>query len=180
MTHQPIDRSIVIGAASRHGSTTDIAARIARTLRQELPPHWSVQLANLSDISAFDDADAVVLGSAVYFGHWLRPALEALRRVKDAPLLDLWLFSTGPISPDMSENARIITADEMIEKGYATDHMVFAGRLDASQLSWWERLTVRVVGAASGDRRDWAAVDDWASSIAKQVTAAAATSEGLP
>lgn len=171
------DRSVVIAAASRHGSTTDIAARIERTMREHLSSRWAVKLADLSDLRTFDDADAVVLGSAVYLGHWLRPAIKALHEVKDAPLLDLWLFSTGPISDDVSENARVITADEMVEKGCAAEHMVFAGRLEAADLSWWERLIVRAVGATSGDRRDWEAVDDWATSIAGQLTDGVAASE---
>jgi len=167
-------RTVVIAAASRHGSTMDIAARIESTMREHLSPQWSVKLADLSDPLAFEDADAVVLGSAVYLGHWLRPAIKALHEVRDAPLLDLWLFSTGPISDDMHENARVITADELVESGCATEHMVFAGRLDTSHLSWWERMAVRAVGAAAGDRRDWSAVDEWAMSIAAQLMASVA------
>ncbi|MET0448679.1 MAG: flavodoxin domain-containing protein, partial [Aeromicrobium sp.] len=162
MTDPTGSRTVVIGAASRHGSTTEIAVRIEHTLRERLSPAWTVTLADLSDLRTFEDADAVVLGSAVYLGHWLRPAIKALHALGDAPLLDLWLFSSGPISKDMSENARIITADEMVEKGCATDHMVFAGRLDTARLSWWERLAVRAAGAVSGDRRDWTQVDAWA------------------
>lgn len=167
--------TVVVAAASRHGSTAQIAERIEDTLRVQLSDEWSVRLADLADPRTFEGADAVVLGSAVYLGHWLRPAIKALHVVKDAPLLDLWLFSTGPISDDMSENARIITADEMVDAGCATQHMVFTGRLDVERLSRWERLVVRALGVISVDRRDWAAVDDWTTGIAAQLTAAVAT-----
>lgn len=177
MTNLPTGHTVVIGAAGRHGSTAGIAARIETALRQRLSSHWCVKRADLLDLREFEDADAVVLGSAVYFGRWLRPATKALRALKDAPSLDLWLFSTGPISDGMGENIDVINADEMVASGYATDHMVFAGRLDTQHLSWWERLAVRAVGASSGDRRDWSAVDDWAASIANRLTDAAAVSE---
>lgn len=167
--------TVVIAAASRHGSTAQIAARIESTMRRELSTDWIVRLADLADPRPFEGADAVVLGSAVYLGHWLRPAITALHAVKDAPLLDLWLFSTGPISDDVIENTRIITADEMVDSGCAADHVVFAGRIDVTELSRWERLVVRALGVVSADRRDWQAVDDWAIDIADQLTAAVTT-----
>lgn len=179
-SHPPRRRTVVVAAASRHGSTAEVARRIEETLREQLSPWWDINLSDLSDLRDLEDADAVVLGSAVYLGHWLRPAIKALHQVKDAPLLDLWLFSTGPISDDTIENSRVITADEMVDAGCATEHMVFAGRLDVARLYWWERLAVRAVGAGSGDRRRWPDVDDWAVSIADQLTASVATIEPLP
>lgn len=169
--------TVMVAAASRHGSTTEIAARIDRTLREQLSTGWDVRLVDPSDLPVFEQADAVVLGSAVYLGHWLRPAIRALHAVKDAPLLDLWLFSTGPISADLNENASVITADEMVESGCATEHKVLAGRLDTEHLFWWERLVARAVGAVSGDRRDWTVVDDWAAHIADQLIDAVATTD---
>jgi menaquinone-dependent protoporphyrinogen IX oxidase len=45
-----------------------------------------------------DGYDAVVLGSAVYAGHWLKPAREPVGRLgtflADRPV---WLFSSGPV-----------------------------------------------------------------------------------
>lgn len=171
------ERTVLVAAASRHGSTTEIAARIAQVLRENLTAPWQVEVADLADLRSMDDADALVLGSAVYLGHWLRPAIKALHQVREAPVLDLWLFSSGPVSDELTENDRVITADEMVEAGAAREHMVFSGRLQSSRLSWWERLAVRVVGAASGDRRSWAAVDDWATSIAAQLRASTASTE---
>jgi len=177
MTDGARARRVVVAAASRHGSTADIAARIEGTIREHLASGWVVETVDVSDLRSFEDADAVVLGSAVYLGRWMRPAVKALHFVKDESLLDLWLFSTGPVSDDVRENESVITADEMVAKGHATEHMVFAGRLDPSRLAWWERLTLRIVGAVAGDRRDWAAVDAWAISIAGQLADAPSTTE---
>lgn len=170
-------RTVVVAASSRHGSTAAVATRLAGVLSEQLSDRWTVEQVDPSDLERFDDADAVVLGSAVYLGHWMRPAVKALRHVKDAPLLDLWLFSTGPISDVTSENDRVIQADEMVESGCAVEHRVFGGRLDTSSLARWERLAVKAVHAVSGDRRDWTAIDEWAASIAIQLTHAVADSE---
>ena len=149
----------------------------AALLTADLSGRWTVQQSDLSDLRALEGVDAVVLGSAVYFGHWMRPAVRALHQVKDDPLLDLWLFSTGPVSIDLEENDQLATADRAVESGCATEHVVFGGNLDATTLHWWERRIVSAVHAAGVDRRDWRAVDDWAHSIAHQLTHAIASSD---
>ena len=164
-------RTVAVAAASRHGGTCEIADRISATLDAELPESWCVVRADLRDLRAFDDADAVVLGSAVYFGHWMHAAGRALSYVKDAPLLDLWLFSTGPISEADSEAAQVPSADAMAANGLAVEHQMFGGRLDTSLLGWAERAAVRAVHALPGDHRDWEQVDDWARHIARQLAA---------
>ena len=163
-------RTLVVAASSRHGGTCEIADRLASTLQVDLPLGWTVTRPDLSDLRVFDNADAVVLGSAIYYGHWMRSAAHALRYLEDAPLSDLWLFSTGPVSDVESENAQVISADAMVASGQAIEHQVFGGRLDTSQLSWLERTVVKAVHAIPGDHRDWDQVDDWAHHIAQQLS----------
>ncbi|VXC12000.1 flavodoxin domain-containing protein [Aeromicrobium sp. 9AM] len=171
-------RTLVVAAASRHGGTCEIADRLAWTLGNDLPLGWRVIRPELSDLRALDDADAVVLGSAIYYGHWMRAAAHALAYLKDAPLFDLWLFSTGPVSEVETENAQIISADSMVQAGQAIEHKVFGGRLDTSRLSWVERAVVKAVHAIPGDHRDWDEVDAWAHHIAKQLSVVPAPSDG--
>ena len=168
-------RTLVVAAASRHGGTCEIADRLASTLEADLPLGWVVVRPELSDLRVLDDADAVVLGSAIYYGHWMRSAAHALRYVRDAPLLDLWLFSTGPVSDVESENAQVMSADAIVEAGQAVEHKVFGGRLDTSRLTWVERTVAKAVHAVPGDHRDWVEVDGWAHHIAQQL--ASVTSE---
>jgi menaquinone-dependent protoporphyrinogen oxidase len=171
-------RTLVVAAASRHGGTCEIADRLAATLRTDLPSGWEVVRPDLSDLRVLDDADAVVLGSAIYFGHWMRAAAHALAYLEDAPLVDLWLFSTGPVSDVESENAQIISADSMVAAGQAREHKVFGGLLDTSRLTWPERAVVKAVHAIPGDHRDWHQVDEWAHHIAKQLSGVPAPSDG--
>ena len=48
----------------------------------------------------------------------------------------------------------------------AREHRLFFGKLDPGELGFGEKLAVRVVGAPSGDFRDWDSIRDWAGQIA--------------
>lgn len=171
MTFTTPSKTLVIAAASRHGSTKEIADRLAEGLTEALPDLWRVARVDLTDLRSFDGADAVILGSAVYYGRWLRGAARALDHLRDAPPADLWLFSTGPVSEIESENEQIISADAMADLGEADEHMVFGGKLDKSQLSFAERIVVKAVHARPGDHRQWDVVDAWAQHIAHELGA---------
>jgi menaquinone-dependent protoporphyrinogen oxidase len=166
-----ISKRLVVSAASRHGGTCEIADQLAKTLAALLPDEWNVVRGDLRDLRVLDGADAVVLGSAIYYGHWLRSASKALEYLHESVPKDLWLFSTGPISETETENAQMISADAMADVGEADEHMVFGGKLDTSHLSVLERLAVKAVHALPGDHRDWTAVDAWAGHIASELRA---------
>lgn len=163
-------QKLVVAAASRHGSTHEMADRIARTLQHDLASGWQVVRPEVTDLRAFDDADAVVLGSAIYFGRWMRPAVHALKYLRSTAEPSLWLFSSGPVSDLETENARIIAVDSTVDTGQAIQHEVFGGQLDISRLSWMERTIVKAIHVPPGDHRDWQHIDDWAHQIAEQLS----------
>lgn len=162
-------KRLVVAAASRHGSTREIADRIATTLAAELPVPWSVVREDLTDLRVLDDADVVVLGSAIYHGHWMRQGARALEFLRDAVPLRLWLFSSGPISAEETENAQVISADAMADLGEADGHMVFGGNLRTADLGVVERIVTRTLHVLPGDHRDWSQVDAWAEHIAEEL-----------
>jgi menaquinone-dependent protoporphyrinogen oxidase len=178
MTAVAPSRKLVVSAASRHGGTCEIADRLAQTLKKDLATGWTVTRPDLADMRVFDDADAVVLGSAIYYGHWMHSASHALTYLGEAAPVDLWLFSTGPVSEVESENEQVISADALVSSGQAIEHKVFGGRLDTSRLSWVERVAVKAVHAVPGDHRDWTEVDAWAHHIAEQLSGAQRSSDG--
>ncbi len=53
--------------ASKYGSTREVAEAIA----EELGRVHDVRVRDAAEVKSFDGADAVVLGSAIYAGHWL-------------------------------------------------------------------------------------------------------------
>ena len=90
--------TVLVTAASRHGGTREIAEAIARELEAQ---GVSVELRELEEVSDLGRYDAVVLGSAVYLGRWLEPALRFVERHADELAeRKTWLFSSGPIVGD--------------------------------------------------------------------------------
>ena len=64
---------ILVSAASRHGSTAEMATELGKALRGALP-RVGIDVVPPSRVPGVDGYDAVVLGSAVYFGRWLDEA----------------------------------------------------------------------------------------------------------
>jgi menaquinone-dependent protoporphyrinogen oxidase len=156
----------LVSVASKHDSTSEIGAAIAKSLRDA---GLEVEVIPPDKVASLQGVDAVVLGSAVYYGKWLAPAAELVERHRDELLkLPVWLFSSGPLgSPDPKPEGVPAGVSELAESIHARGHRVFAGSLDKRQLGLGERAIVRVVKAPSGDFRDWATIGAWAHGIAQ-------------
>ena len=159
---------VLVTAASKHGTTAEIAEAIAKVLRAN---DLEVDIIDPDAVTSIADYDAVVLGSGVYAGHWLKPARAFVDRhegaLRDRPV---FLFSSGPIGDPprpLEDPAEVATIDEAT---MALDHRVFAGRLTESELGPGERLIIKMVGAPFGDFRSWDDIDDWARAIASFVS----------
>jgi menaquinone-dependent protoporphyrinogen oxidase len=50
------------------------------------------------------------------------------------------------------------------------DHRLFGGVVELADVPLWGRLFFRMIGGKAGDRRDWAAVEAWATGIAESLT----------
>jgi menaquinone-dependent protoporphyrinogen oxidase len=160
---------VLVTAASRHGATTEIAARIAEVLRTR---GHVVQLQAPDDVLSLDGVGAVVVGSAVYTGRWLKPARHfAARFLGDLTGRKVWLFSSGPVGDPAFPHQPVNDLSDLVGRTGARSHAVFAGKLDTSVLGPVERLAVRAVRVAPGDYRNWAAVAAWATTIADTLDA---------
>ena len=119
------------------------------------------------DVPTVAGYDAVVLGSGVYAGHWLKPARAFVERhelaLKGRPV---FLFSSGPIGDPLRPGKDPAEVAEVDEMTLALDHRVFAGHLNENELGAAERLVIRIVGAPYGDFRSWDDITDWARTIA--------------
>jgi menaquinone-dependent protoporphyrinogen oxidase len=94
------------------------------------------------DVRSLDGYDAVIIGSAVYMGHWLDPAKELVNRFHEAFTgRPVWLFSSGPVGKPSSKLAQSMDQDPadlpgMLEATHARDHRRFAGKLDRKHLAF--------------------------------------------
>jgi menaquinone-dependent protoporphyrinogen oxidase len=165
---------VLITAATRHDATREIAEAIAAELVERGMDAETRPIDEVTDLAGYD---AVVLGSAVYMGRWLKSAREfAERNVADLGAVPVWLFSSGPLGDPghlIPEGEPAVVA-ELTELTGALGHCVFAGRLDRAKLGVLERATVRAVHAPEGDYRQWDAIRAFADEIAKQLGASSA------
>lgn len=159
---------VLVASASRHGSTHEVAERVAGELGVR---GHDVQVREVIDVSTQDveRAQAVVLGSAVYEGRWQPAALNLARR--EADLLQarhVWLFSTGPLGADRATPPNADVGEVASDTG-AIGHRVFGGRLQRDRLGWREKVSADLQGLPEGDHRDLGEIVAWADHVADEL-----------
>ena len=143
--------TVLVAAASKHGATGEIAARIGARLAEH---GVDVQVENLTQVADLSPYDAFVIGSGVYLGNWLKQARRFLdQHAGELAERPTWLFASGSIvgDPPVADDPNVLRAglaDRLLERTRAREHKLFAGKLDTSKLGLWQ------------------AVDDWAAAIA--------------
>ena len=155
---------VLVCAASKYGATSEIAQAVADVMAGRgcevtvLPPE---------KVGAVEEFDAVVLGSAVYMGQWMKPARELAERSASAlAARQVWLFSSGPIGEPAKPADDPVDVTKILQATKARDHQIFAGKLAKKHLSFPDRAVVSAIRAQEGDFRNWAQIKDWATGIA--------------
>lgn len=140
---------VLVVHASRYGATQGIAERIAATLHQH-GLETKVEPVEQADPEGYD---AVVIGSAAYYFHWLKKTTEFVRRNRtvfaDRPV---WLFSSGPLGTDSKDaqgrDLRVVAEPgeitEFREVIHPRDHRVFFGALDRKKLGLMHGLVLKM------------------------------------
>lgn len=178
--------------ATRHGATQGIAERIGDVLRSRSIDAVVTSANHEPDPTAYD---AVVVGSGVYMGSWLKDGVDYLERHTTAlGGRPTWLFSSGPIpgsskeqpaeedryggalgpadGPGSGGRKRIEALADLIG---VRDHKVFNGAFDPNDppKAVSERLA-RMLPAVKkilpeGDFREWDVIEAWAEEVADEI-----------
>ena len=169
--------TVLVAAASKYGATQEIAEAIGRALSERGLETDVRSIGDVVDLTAYA---AVVLGSAVYAGHWLELARRFVEeRGDELAARPTWLFSSGPIGdPPRPSEKDAVQVEPVIAATRAKEHRVFAGKLDRHRLTFPERAVVFAFRAADGDFRDWNAIAAWAGEIADALEATDTDSAG--
>lgn len=164
---------VLVSVASRHGATAGIAEELGKALGDALRDRGigsgddAVDVCPAEQVSSVESYDAVVLGSAVYAGHWLKPARELAERHADALAeRPTWLFSSGPIGDPPKPEEEPVDVAKILEATKAREHRIVAGKIDKGTLGFAEKAVMLALRAPEGDFSNWEAVRQWAGGIA--------------
>lgn len=162
---------VLVVAASKHGSTWEIARAIgdalaAQGIRADVK---RIEQAGLLDFGRYD---GFIVGSAVYAGYWLSPAVrfinDHLLQLAQCPV---WLFSSGPLRlPLKPHPGAAADVRQIIRQLRIREHRVLAGELDKRHLT----LPAFAVHAPQGDFRDLPEIRAWTRGIAQALKRRAA------
>lgn len=159
----------LVTAASKHGSTREIAEAIGAVLTER---EIAVRVLAPEEVTDLSQYQAVVLGSAVYGGHWLPGATALVDRCSSTwNGRPVWLFSSGPVGDPTHALTQKMGADpvdlpEIRTVTGAREHRMFPGRLNPKDLPLLQRMALSLFRGMKGDFRDWEAIRAWALDIA--------------
>lgn len=163
---------VLVTAASRHGSTTEVAATVGDVLRHA---GHDVVVLHPSEVTTLSGYGAAVVGSGVYVGRWLEPARDLVERERVAlARMPVWLFSSGPLGDPLKPTDEPADAAKLASLIGARGHRVFAGLVEKRRLGFGERAMMAAVRAPEGDFRPWDAIEAWAEEIATELRTAKA------
>lgn len=162
-----MSNSILVTFATIHGSTQQVAEKIAATLRDH---NRLVDLQPVKSVRAIEPYQALVLGAPLYLFHWHKDALNLLARQRRAlAQKPIALFALGPINNVEKEfaDARAMLDKELVKFAWLKPSAVevFGGRLDPPHFRFPYKLLPGMNKLPVSDIRDWAAIETWASHL---------------
>jgi menaquinone-dependent protoporphyrinogen oxidase len=162
--------SVLVGYATAHGSTREIAERLGIRLSELGCGADVVPLESSADPGGYS---AVVLGTAVHSRRWLPVAEDFVRTHRDTLAeRPLWAFSVGMPAAlrgpwrRFSGKEETVILDALALPASLRGHRLLSGVVAPEHLDRAGSLMFRLVGGRFGDYRDWAVIDDWAGDIA--------------
>jgi menaquinone-dependent protoporphyrinogen oxidase len=159
--------TVLVAYASKRGSTAEIAATVAASLRRA---GLSVECERVEEVRSLDPYDAVVIGSAVYMKRWRGDARHFLKKHRKAlRRMPVWVFSSGPVgdpandNPDWMESPKLVAR---LEEMGVRDHVVFGGSVPREPQGLMEKAMAEGTPEEYRDRRDWEQIRAWAEGVA--------------
>lgn len=161
---------VLVAVASKHGATADIGGWVLDALTEA---GLEVELRKPEDVATLDGFEAVVLGSAVYAGHWLAEAREFTERFRsELQRRPVWIFSSGPVGEPPKPADDPADAAPMLAATGAREHRLFAGLVERQRLGLGEKAIVAALRVPDGDFRSPDEVRAWAREIASALVVA--------
>ncbi len=165
-----MNTKLLVAYASKHGATKEIAEKVGEMLRQGGLQADVLPVEQIRDVGPYQ---AVILGSAVYIGKWMKSACDFVKK-HEVTLAQrpVWVFSSGPTGegdPVALLDGWRLPEDQkpVIDRIHPREIVVFHGNIDPEHVNLIERTAVKAIKKPFGDFRDWNAVTSWALSVAQ-------------
>ena len=168
---------VLVGYASAHGSTAEIAHKIGDVLQDH---GCSVTVASVETIQSVSGYDCFVLGSAIHSSKLLPSMFAFIRRFKDDLALNpvyFWVTCIRVLEARGREHIlQHYIPYEVIPGMFVQEVEIFAGKLHYEGIKPEEKwlLATGYDGTQSpqslaADYRDWDAITAWAVSLANRI-----------
>lgn len=156
--------------ATKKGSTAGIAEAIGEELKRM---GLEADVRPVEEVRDVRPYDAVILGSAIYFGKWRKEALRFGSRHADVLLgKPVWMFDSGPTdrSADEGKNVPVKAAVELAHQIRARGHVTFGGKFMPEDAGPFTRKLIESGDAGSyGDFRNFDRIREWARAIGAEL-----------
>ena len=163
--------SVLVGYATRYGSTQEVAEVIATTLRES---GLAVDILPLRDVRTLAGYKAVVMGAPLFMFKWHKEALSFLSRHREALIArPVAVFALGPTHEPYDEeewkDSRAQLNKELAKFPWLTPVALemFGGKYDPEYLRF--PLKMFAGEEPASDIRDWKAIRSWASNLAENL-----------
>ena len=163
--------SILVGYATRYGSTQEVAEAIASALREG---GLAVDCQPMKGVQSLEGYGGVVLGAPLYMFRWHKDAKNFLSRHRQALTgRPVAVFALGPFN-DVPKDWQEVRAnlDKELAKfpWFAPVAIeVFGGKFDPAKLDFPYTLVPGLKKMPVTDIRDWTAIRAWANSLAAKL-----------
>jgi menaquinone-dependent protoporphyrinogen oxidase len=166
-----MSNSVIIGYATRYGSTQEVAEAVASILREY---GFMADLKPLRKIRTLEKYNSVVLGAPLFMFHWHKDALHFLSKYRKSLMKkSIAVFALGPVQDPHNEkewkDSRAQLDKELSKFPWfkPADIKIFGGKFDPAKLHSLMKLFAGKVPPS--DIRDWEAIRSWASDLASQL-----------
>jgi len=158
---------VLVGYATRYGSTQEVAEVVAVTLREG---GLDVDIQPIRNMRTLAGYNAVVLGAPLFMFHWHKDALRLLSQQRAAlTQRPVAIFALGPthvpFDAEEWQASRSQLDKELAKFPWLTPVAIemFGGKYDPEKLRFPIDLLAGKVPAS--DLRDWAAIRTWAANL---------------
>jgi menaquinone-dependent protoporphyrinogen oxidase len=163
--------SVLVGYATRYGSTQEVAEAVAATLRE---CGLAVDVQPLRQVRTLAGYSAVVVGAALYMFRWHKDARRFLSRHRQALTeRPVAIFALGPVHDPRDEeewqNSRAQLDKELANFPWLSPVALemFGGKYAPEKLRF--PISLFAGSEPASDLRDWTAIRAWASDLAPKL-----------